>query len=360
LNIVKATRRFEAWLGQQTSLVKPDLRYKHECMAEAAFPFLRATFYHWMQLWPEVCPELNRAPRVLAVGDLHVENFGTWRDAEGRLVWGINDFDEAARLPYTHDLVRLAASALLAIEEGHIGLSAKIACTAILEGYAKSLAEGGRPFVLEEEHQWLRAIATGKLRNPARFWEKTGKWHRVRHAVPADAREALERALPEPGLKYELLTRVSGLGSLGRMRFIALASHHGGQIAREAKALVPSSVYWARGKVDVRENHYQTLLNHAVRSRDPFAQLSGRWVTRRLSPHCCRVELEDLPGDRDELRLLHAMGWETANIHLASPPVARNIRKHIRALKPKWLLSAAKDTAKAISDSWRVWRKKHR
>ena len=57
---------------------------------------------------------LARAPRALAVGDLHVENFGTWRDVEGRLIWGINDFDEAWRLPYTNDLVRLATSALLA------------------------------------------------------------------------------------------------------------------------------------------------------------------------------------------------------------------------------------------------------
>src|SRR5260370_32652719 len=47
---------------------------------------------------------------VLAVGDLHVENFGTWRDAEGRLTWGVNDFDEAYPLPYTIDLARLATS----------------------------------------------------------------------------------------------------------------------------------------------------------------------------------------------------------------------------------------------------------
>ena len=62
--------------------------------------------------------ELNEAfaPQVLAVGDLHTENFGTWRDGEGRLVWGINDFDEVAVMPYTLDLVRLAASARMAIE----------------------------------------------------------------------------------------------------------------------------------------------------------------------------------------------------------------------------------------------------
>src|SRR5262249_20118319 len=52
---------------------------------------------------------------------LHVENYGSSRDAEGRLVWGINDFDEAGPPPYTNDLVRLATSAWLAIEIGSLG-----------------------------------------------------------------------------------------------------------------------------------------------------------------------------------------------------------------------------------------------
>jgi uncharacterized protein (DUF2252 family) len=103
-------------------------------MADALFPFLRATFYRWMQLWPEVCPDLAKAPRLLAVGDLHVENFGTWRDVEGRLVWGVNDFDEAAVFPYTLDLVRLATSAALAAAEGHLHLKQKDACAAIMDG----------------------------------------------------------------------------------------------------------------------------------------------------------------------------------------------------------------------------------
>ena len=118
VNIVKSTRQYETWLGSHTQLVKPDLRLKHQRMAEAPFPFLRATFYRWMQVWPQVCPDLNRVPKVLSVGDLHIENFGTWRDIEGRLVWGVNDFDEAAHLPYTNDLVRLAARGVLARAEG--------------------------------------------------------------------------------------------------------------------------------------------------------------------------------------------------------------------------------------------------
>ena len=52
------------------------------------FVFLRATFYRWLQLWPTICGALDDAPPVLAVGDLHIENFGTWRDREGRLILG--------------------------------------------------------------------------------------------------------------------------------------------------------------------------------------------------------------------------------------------------------------------------------
>src|SRR5271169_103293 len=149
MNIIKATHRFEEWLGRHTTLVQADLRLKHQRMAEAPFPFLRATFYRWMQIWPEICPDLAKAPRVLAVGDLHVENFGTWRDVEGRLVWGINDFDEAYEFPYTVDLVRLASSAHLAIKQERLQIGAKDACVAILDGYRKGLS-ASRPIVLAE------------------------------------------------------------------------------------------------------------------------------------------------------------------------------------------------------------------
>ncbi len=114
MKIAKATERYEAWLGRHLTMVEKDLHFKHEQMRLAAFPFLRATYYRWAQIWKEVCPEAAAAPEALAVGDLHVENFGTWRDIEGRLIWGINDFDEAWTMPYTNDLIRLATSALLA------------------------------------------------------------------------------------------------------------------------------------------------------------------------------------------------------------------------------------------------------
>ena len=110
----KATARYEDWLAGYARLIKRDLDLKHERMRASPFEFLRATFYRWAQIWRGECGEAARGPEILAVGDLHIENFGTWRDTEGRLVWGINDFDEACPLPFTCDLIRLATSARFA------------------------------------------------------------------------------------------------------------------------------------------------------------------------------------------------------------------------------------------------------
>jgi len=130
--IIMATVDYERWLKKRIDVVEPDLQLKHEAMADSLFAFLRATFYRWVSLWQEVCPDLTEAPRVLAVGDLHVENFGTWRDTEGRLVWGVNDFDEVARMPYALDLIRLVTSAILAKREDALAINASDAATAVL------------------------------------------------------------------------------------------------------------------------------------------------------------------------------------------------------------------------------------
>ncbi len=213
------------------------------------------------------------------------------------------------------------------------------------------------PFVLEEENKWLRQIVLGELRDPVIFWQKMESLPRMTGAVPASAQDALEHLLPERGLDYRVARRTAGLGSLGRVRLVAIAECNGGRVAREAKAMVPSSVHWAQGVEGPSELMYQTIINRAVRSPDPFVQLRGHWIVRRLSPHCCRIELSVLPRDRDDFQLLFAMGWEAANIHLGSRPTIKAIRQHLDRLKPTWLSSAAKDMAAAVTEDWRAWKK---
>src|SRR5262245_66655470 len=98
-DIQASTRAYERWMKSLIPVVTGDLRRKHERLREGPFVFLRGTFYRWVEQFPAVCAKIADAPRIMAIGDLHVENFGTWRDHEGRLIWGINDLDEAAILP---------------------------------------------------------------------------------------------------------------------------------------------------------------------------------------------------------------------------------------------------------------------
>ncbi len=366
MNIVKATRDYETWLGRHTRIFTQGLELKHQRMADNLFCFLRATFYRWMQLWPEICPDLDQAPKVLTVGDLHVENFGTWRDVEGRLVWGVNDFDEVYPLPYTVDLVRLAASTHVAIAGSHLRVQPDDGCVAILKGYRLGLEKGGHPFVLANEHVWLRNLATNEVRDPVRFWKRTEEWPTARGRVPADAIKALEKIMPEPGLDYKIVHRVAGLGSLGRERYVALAEWRGGRIAREAKAMVISACVWAaadpnngRGSRRLPQKIlYQTMLDQAVRCPDPFVRFKGRWIVRRLAPDCSRIELASLPRERDETRLLEAMGLELANIHLGSAK-ARNLLRDLEQYPPSWLHNASRERVMAAAADWEDWRKNH-
>jgi uncharacterized protein (DUF2252 family) len=355
-SIVRATRDYETWLASQLRFVRADLRAKHKLMAEDGFSFLRATFYRWAQLFPALCPKLARAPKVLGIGDLHLENYGTWRDAEGRLVWGINDFDEACPLPYTIDLVRLATSAWLAIEANKLALGRGAACGAILEGYGAALKDGGRAVVLSEHNRWLRDAVTSRLRDPTKFWQKLAKQPVVRD-VPTEVRSLLEAALPEPRLELRVVHRQSGLGSLGRQRFTALAEWRGGKIAREAKPLLQSAWLWVAGAAGDKRIYYDECVQHAVRAHDPFLQMQGTWILRRLSPYCSRIELSQMPRWRDEEELLWTMGYEVANVHLGTRGASPRIRADLRRHKPKWLRQSAERMTEATLADWKEWKR---
>jgi len=360
MNITKATSTYETWLAQHLTLIPTDLKRKHQAMAEDVFSFLRATFYRWMQMWPKICADEVRAPMVLAVGDLHVENFGTWRDVEGRLVWGINDFDEVYELPYTVDLVRLAASAHIAIREARLKIAAKDACEAILVGYKKSLEMGGLPFVLADEHQWLHQMVTSVLRDPILFWKKLDSLPTLRGRVPKSARRAIDKLMPEPGLEYRIVHRVAGLGSLGRQRFVGIATCRGGRVAREAKALAPSACVWALGGKVAERIRYQEALDRSIRDIDPFVRLRGSWIGRRLAPDCSRIELSSMPKERDESRLLRAMGFETANVHLGSRRAGKRILMDLAKRSSDWLHEAATAMVKATTGDFEEWRASQR
>jgi uncharacterized protein (DUF2252 family) len=356
VDVREATTSYERWLRRRVPLFPGDLDLKHRLMAKDAFSFLRATFYRWSQLWPEECADLAGAPEVLAVGDLHIENFGTWRDAEGRLIWGVNDFDETATLPYTQDLVRLGTSALIAIEESRLGLTVRRACAAILAGYSESMHAGGDCLVLAERYRWLRDLAVARLKDQRPFWQHLRSLRPAPARAPARVRKLLRAALPAGSIDVRTAHRQAGLGSLGRLRLVALGRWHGAMVAREAKPLAPSAWLWAR-KARLRPTRYGEIIRRAVHVPDPCLSLHGEWLIRRLAPDCSRIELSSLPRSRDEDRLLWMMGWEAANVHLGSPGQRARILSDLRRRSGRWLSQAAGHMAQAVERDCRKWRR---
>ena len=349
-SIQHATRSYESWLARHTNLVRADLRLKHRKMASDPFTFLRGTFYRWLQLWPSVCDSLLDAPRITAIGDVHLENFGTWRDAEGRLIWGVNDIDDACQLPYVHDLVRLGTSARLAHQQKQLDVSIRDVSEAVLEGYRLSLSRDGQPIVLAERNHWLAQIAITQLHDPAEFWAELNNLSRPSNPSP---RAVLGAALPRSATDIRIARRVAGVGSLGRPRFVGLGLVGGSEVAREAKALVPSAAAWLNG-VSERAADKFTLLTRAVRVPDPFLFIHKKWVVRRLAPDCTKITIDQLPRKRDHRKLLRAMGWETANMHLGSAK-RRTLEHDLNRRRKRWLEDAVEAMTDAVETDWKAW-----
>ncbi len=356
MNIVESTSLYERWLTEQADIVRSDLRHKHQFMAEGTFPFLRGTYYRWLQLFPKLCKSLMNAPVILAIADHHIENFGTWRDTEGRLTWGVNDFDEASQLPYAQDLVRLATSAIIATDEGQIQLKPRTICDVILQGYGECLKSGGEPFVLAEKHRSLRDLAIQQLKDPQLFWNRLQQWPTVpKTRLPDDAKQALERSMGKPLPAYKVFARQAGFGSRGRHRFAAVYSLNGGLVSREAKALIPSAAAW-RDQKNASRILYWEILQKSIRNPDWSFRIDGHWLVRRLAPDCTTIRLVDFPTKRNEERILHGMGWETGNIHLGSPKMLPAILSDLKKRKANWLFDSAKEMANAVRKDWKVWR----
>jgi hypothetical protein len=349
-SFVQDNAAYEAWLASQCELVKKDLEHKHDRMRLSAFVFLRATYFRWATQIERICPELKDAPHTLCVGDAHLENFGTWRDAEGRLVWGVNDFDEAAPMPYAFDLVRLATSVRLAPK---LRLRSREAADAILEGYREGLKHP-RPTLLDEQEQWMRPYVACSDKERQAFWDEVEGYPPA--SPPRAVKAGLLQSLPAGAKPLGFRSRVRGGGSLGRARFVAIASYSGGHVVREAKALVPSAWLWAH-RVRTGRSAFLPLSRGVHRSPDPYLSVGSGFVFRRVAADSRKVELDRRGGRLVAGDVPRAMGFDLAAIHAAGPRGAAPIAADLRKRSSEWLGAAAKRASIEVEFDFEAWRR---
>lgn len=308
------TRDYEEWLGRRIPLETRDLALKHQKMAADEYRFLRGTYYLWLDRVAVLVPEMLRYPRVPLVGDLHVENYGSWCDADGVRRWGVNDYDELARGPWALDLLRLATSAVLA---PHMGLGKKRICAAVLEGWADARP---RPAVdLSDKHaRHLRDLVPAP-KETDRFYDRLAAGAVV-DDVPADVVAAAVRIAP-PGWRPTWRRHEAGTGSLGHVRRVGVGpadDQH--RHAREAKQFGPGAALWATARhtgMPVADHGLFASVGRAVHGPAAATRVED-WHIRDLAPAVVRITPTGL-GEKKTARLLRAMAAAAADVHGADP-----------------------------------------
>ena len=224
------------------------LRRKFELLRRDPFAFFRGTCHLYYETLPRDAT-LAAAPAVLACGDLHLENFGTYKGDNRLVYFDLNDFDEAALAPCALELVRFAASVQIAA--AHLKLAAPQAaqlCRTFVATYRAAIADG--------KPRWIeRATADGMVsdllhaleqRRRAELLDKrttrgdSGRRLRIDgdHALPITPAErrriaallkrfAATTAEPRFYRLLDIARRVAGNGSLGVERYVLLVEGRG-------------------------------------------------------------------------------------------------------------------------------------
>lgn len=322
------------------------LALKYRNMRADPFVFLRGTCHlFYARQVPRARPKAPRdsgagawldAPHVWACGDLHLENFGSYKADNRQVYFDINDFDEGLLAPASWDLLRLMTSVIVGRDVLRVSRDdALTLCDELLAAYAAALRVG-KPLWVEREtaeppvSDLLHKVRDRRGREllDARTREKGGRRtlrldsgkalpvseaHRERVVALIDAFAQAQKQ-PASFRVLDVARRIAGTGSLGVDRYIVLIEGKGSpdknRLLDLKRALPPSfrelpelpceQPAWPDEATRVvtvqrRVQAVSMALLHAVKlSRQPY-------VLRRLQPSEDRIALPIKGGKRSQL-----------------------------------------------------------
>ena len=242
------------------------LAMKYKLMRTSPFVFLRGTCHLFYARLP-VGSVLDTSPTVWICGDMHLENFGSYKGDNGLIYFDINDFDEACLAPSLFELIRLLTSVLVGASDLRVsGAEALALCHTAVDAYAAALTVGKARWIEEETSTGMvrdlfdALHARSRVDYLNRRCDLKGKRRVLRidgkKALPVDdsMREKVTAFMDDfashletPGF-YRVLDvarRIAGTGSLGVDRYVMLVEGKGspdGNYLLDLKQALPSSV----------------------------------------------------------------------------------------------------------------------
>ena len=307
----------------------------------------------------------GRAGRVWIQGDLHAENFGTYMDGDGVLVFDVNDFDEAYLGPFTWDLRRFVASlALMGWRKALPGHVVDGLCATYLRAYVEQV----RYFVdSDRDHEWALRLdnATGAVRTALQqaqlstridlldrltvvedYQRRFGQGPGARELGRRERRR-VERAydsylstIPESkrsgSITYTLKDVVAasgfGIGSAGLSAYNLLVEGHTQALEndvvlsmKQGNVAAPSRVFDDKEAREFFRHHgHRTAVSQSALQAhtDPWlgwTELDGEgYVVAEVSPYQADLEWSALSEPEDLAPVVEQLGRATAKVHCVS------------------------------------------
>ena len=341
-------------------------RGKFRKMSESAFAFYRgAAALFYADVSRDDDPFLNdQTSRVWIQGDLHAQNFGTYMNGAGTLIFDVNDFDEATLAPFTWDIKRFCASlALLGFQKALSDIEIRQLITAAAQSYARQVArfaaghdrnfalslantEGVILDILRQARSLTRVnlldmesdIIQGDRRfKDNKFFIKLNDAEKMKvEAALAEYFETIPKRKKRAKITYQVkdISRRKGLGigSAG-LKIISILLEGETEalendILISMKTALPSAAaqYVNDDKVKAyfkHEGHRTAVSQRALQANaDPFLGYStldgiGMFVTE-ISPYTADLDWSDINDMDDLVHLVTDLGRCIAKIHCVS------------------------------------------
>ena len=345
MNVVNEILAFNAGREQER------LQLKFQKMRVDAFSFLRGTCHLFYDRLAEI-KLIKSAPVVWVCGDLHLENFGSYKGSNRLAYFDLNDFDEAALAPASWDLVRILTSLMVGADSISIcSQEAKKLCAVFLESYVSALEQGKAYWVEKETAQGLICDLLESLqsRKRARFIRTRIVSQGQTCALKIDGKKTLavtdaQRAAvtafmrrfakTQPQSEFfqvlDVARRIAGTGSLGIQRYVILIEGKGsmgGHYLLDLKQSLGSCVaphFESLQPIWRSQAHRIVALQRRMQAM-PVAMLQpvqfegSAYVLRELQPTEDRVSLDRAQQNNEDLEMtIRTMGQMLAWAQLRS------------------------------------------
>ena len=335
-NIIKRIRKFNS--GRDPDLVK----LKFEALKENPFRFFRGTCHLFYEDLPAKS-FIFKSPKTWVCGDLHLENFGTFKGNNRLAYFDMNDFDEAMLAPCLLDVVRLCTSIYLAadlvklelsdcnklvrvflrayaanLEQGYIKYIEQQTANGFVKDLLKHATERTRLEMLRQrvmiskselaiKHDQLKAFAADKVK---------------RKEVKAALKKWADKNTPNPEFYkvIDVANRATGTGSIGIERYLVLVQGKGkpdGYYLLDIKEAVrPSGLQYLNMKQPKWKNDAERVImvQKRMQASSPAylnpIRIGGKWfVMKELQPLEDKVDFNLLRNEPQKFKqLLNDMG----------------------------------------------------